>query len=52
MRKNILISIIFAVTLLSFSGCMGMHQMSHTNHEAANHETANNGANNHSGGCH
>jgi hypothetical protein len=52
MRKYILISSIFAVILLSLSGCMGMHHMSHENQGMVNHETANHGTNNHSGGCH
>ena len=57
MRKHIITSVIFAVILLSLSGCMGLHHLSHTNQGVANHETshyllANNGASNPSGGCH
>lgn len=57
MKKQIIISIIFAFILLSLSGCMGMHNLSHDNHGTANHETANgvpasHGTTLHSGGCH
>ncbi len=57
MRKSILISTIFAIILLSLSGCLGMHHMSHVNVRTANNEItnyvqANHGTNNHSGGCH
>ena len=57
MRKHIVTSIIFAVILLSLSGCMGIHHLSHanlgtTNHETANYATTNHGTGNYSGGCH
>ena len=56
MRKCIITSIIFAVILLSLSGCMGLHHLGHANQGATNHETANympaHGTSNYSGGCH
>lgn len=41
MKKQIIISIFFAITLLSLSGCMGMHHLNRNSHGTAIHETAN-----------
>jgi len=41
MKKQIIISIVFAITLLSLSGCMGMHHLNRNSHGTAIHETAN-----------